>query len=126
MLATITMTNTTSADCMGATAYQFAFKRTDAAGVDYYQHASLQSDLEGTMSLKIMKQKTKAGIVSRAMHLTLPIYNGTTSKYEGTAQGRFVLNTPAASDLAMASVVVEMFASALAVAGVKAELVAGP
>jgi hypothetical protein len=45
-----------------------------------------------------MAQKTKAGIVGRTIHLTIPRLNATTGKYDSSIQARVTLNAPAAAE----------------------------
>lgn len=93
MQTTLTLTD-------GTTPVVFTYRATDASGINTWTAPSPQGDLAGVPSLTRGTTKTRAGIVSRALKLTHPIYNSATGKYEGTVQARLVLNAPSSAPLA--------------------------
>lgn len=81
----------------------FGFMSVDQAGTRTYTATSPQGDLAGKPILTWASNKTRAGIVSRAVKIVVPIYNAGTAKYEGTIQARIVLNAPSACYLSKAT-----------------------
>lgn len=92
MQSTLTLTDGTSPDT-------FTYRQTDSSGGHTWTAPSPQGDLAGVPFAERKSTKTRAGIVSRNFKLTYPIYNSTTGKYEGTIQGRVVLNAPTAASI---------------------------
>lgn len=95
----------------GTTELTFTKRVVDASGATHWDAEGAQGDLEGRLSLKRASKKTKAGIVGRNLKLVFPYYNSTSGKYEGTAQGSFVLNGPSVMPLAIQRDVVAMVLS---------------
>lgn len=107
MQATLTLTD-------GTSPLSFTYRATDASGVITWTAPSPQGDLAGVIALTRQSQKTRAGIVSRATKLTVPVYNSTTGKYTGSIQGRVVLNAPSDVSLAAVEAVVLQLVNAFA------------
>lgn len=82
-------------------AQTFTLQKVDNAGVKYYQATSPQGDLQGAPTIKVAYNKTKANIVGRTVHITVPIYNSVTKLYDGTVQARIVINSPASTSLSV-------------------------
>lgn len=87
----------------GTTQHTFTKRVVDATGATHWDAPGSQADLEGRMSLKRAAKKTRAGIVGRNLKLTIPYYNSSTGKYEGSAQCSFTLNGPSVMPLSVQS-----------------------
>lgn len=77
-------------------AITFTLARTDANGAKTWTSPGPNGDLLGRYVLKRAAQKTKAGIVGRTIHLTIPRFNAVTGKYDSSIQVRTTVNAPAA------------------------------
>lgn len=94
---------------------EFTFNKrlVDASGAIFWQSPSPRGDLAGVKVLKRAAMKTRAGIVGRTAHLTLPWYNTATGKYEGSVQVRVVVNAPSFVPLADVEVGMALMQGAL-------------
>lgn len=107
MQSTLTLTDGTSPDT-------FTYRQTDSSGGHTWTAPSPQGDLAGILLAERRTAKTRANIVSRSFKLTYPIYNSGTAKYEGTIQGRVVLNAPTAAPLDLVNEVLAKLVNAFA------------
>lgn len=82
----------------GTTAHTFTKRKVDAQGETLWDNPGA-GPLAGVRTLRRKSTKTRAGIVSRAVQVVIPVLNGTTGKYDSTIQGRIVLNAPEAIGL---------------------------
>jgi hypothetical protein len=78
----------------------FELARTDGSGVSSWLAPApgAPDTFAGRYILKRMAQKTKAGIVGRTLHLTVPRLNATSGKYDSSIQARVTLNAPATAE----------------------------
>jgi hypothetical protein len=77
----------------------FANARVDGNGITSWTCPGSEADtLASRLILKRMAQKTKAGIVGRTLHLTVPRLNAATGKYDSSIQARITLNAPATAE----------------------------
>jgi hypothetical protein len=105
----------------------FTKMRTDANGVTTWVAPGAEDSLDAQIILKRSAQKTKAGIVGRTVHLTVPRQNPGTLKYDSSIQARITINAPSSSDhdesLAALMMIVNLFAEADPSVGFTAEFV---
>lgn len=80
----------------GGSSWNFNHRFTDAQGGNTWTYQSPSGDIDGIRTLTRASTRTKAGIVSRAVKLTVPYLNGATGKYDKSIQVRVVTNAPAA------------------------------
>lgn len=81
------------------TTHTFTHLRTDSNGGQTWVAPGAGNDLVSRLVLKRAAQKTKAGIVGRTSHLTIPRLNAITGKYDSSVQVRITINAPATADL---------------------------
>lgn len=94
-----TYTDIAAVDTTPTLSQSFAYSRTDGAGVSTWVCPGPVNDLSSRRVLKRMAQKTKAGIVGRTVHLTIPVLNGSNGKYDRSIQVRLTLNAPSVVDI---------------------------
>lgn len=78
----------------GTTAHTFTKRKVDATGATLWDNPASDGALAGAKTLTRKSNKTRAGIVGRAVHLTVPQLNAATGKYDHSIQARIVLNAP--------------------------------
>lgn len=77
----------------------YVYRHTDGAGLSTFTKEHVSGVPANASVLTKQTSKTRNGILSRAVKITVPIIDGT-GKITGTIQGRFVLNSPATTPVA--------------------------
>lgn len=78
----------------GTTAHTFTKRKVDATGATLWDNPAPDGSIAGVRSLTRKSNKTRAGIVGRASHLTIPRLNTVTGKWDHSIQVRIVTNAP--------------------------------
>lgn len=73
----------------------YVYRHTDGAGLQTWTKDHASGVPANASVLTKQTSKTRNGILSRALKISVPIIDGVTGKITGSIQGRFVLNSPA-------------------------------
>lgn len=95
----------------------------DGSSVQYYA-PSPQGDLLGRPSLTFSNETTKAGIARTLVSIKVPIYNGTSAKYDGFYKTDLVINRALTAPTAAQEGIIESMGEVLYTATIFAVLAA--
>jgi hypothetical protein len=78
----------------GTTAHTFTKRKVDATGATLWDNPAPDDSLAGVRTLVRKSNKTRAGIVGRRSHLTIPRLNAVTGKWDHSIQVSVIANAP--------------------------------